>query len=401
MESSEPSSGELSAQHPGLFNPVPAKSNLTFHLFPNLPKEIRHLIWEQSLFCERYIVVELWGADGASGEFCRQASPPRHPPTNQQYKLVLINPPKPTSIFGTTAESRASACRFYRVHFPCYSVKESQLHTSGTFWFNPELDTLEIHGLEHFANFANDIWHHDRQKAGLRNVSFRLMSSIPFDRFCGLAVSTDQLHQVIGRLQHVTFIHYTKADRVKMAFDKYFSCWRDRKFPLRYPRSFPVAGASGRFSRQQDPRSIEEDVLNSICINSFSNYGLIVRDWMNGFQRLRPTTPYVFRFAYATDGFESPFIGDRAGAMEYLKDEGEKWQKYLGRGTISFPGGPRQFPTVSPRQLDSELQTVFGFSTFPLEPQGPLGNDHQRPRGFSVPFYDFSAYQPELCVFHL
>ncbi|KAH7194504.1 hypothetical protein DER44DRAFT_752297 [Fusarium oxysporum] len=151
MESSTPSSSESSAQHPGLFNPVSAKSNSTFHLFPNLPKEVRDIIWEQSLMCERYIAVELWGRDGPSGEFCRRISPPRHPPVNQHYKLVLINPPRPNAICGTSAESRASACRFYRVHLPCYSVKGSKLHAPGTFWFNPELDTLEIHGLEHFT----------------------------------------------------------------------------------------------------------------------------------------------------------------------------------------------------------------------------------------------------------
>ncbi|KAI7767366.1 hypothetical protein LZL87_010694 [Fusarium oxysporum] len=401
MESSKPSSGESSAQQPGLFNPVSAKSNLTFHLFPDLPKEIRDLIWEHSLICERYIAVELWGVGGPFGEFCRQALPPRHSPVNQQYKLVLINPPRPIAIFGTSAESRASACRFYRVHLPRYSVKGSQLHASGTFWFNPELDTLEIHGLEHFTNFANEIWRHDREKAGLRNVSFRLRSSLSFDRFYELAASTDQLPQVVSRLKHVTFIHYTEWDRVNMAFAKYFSCCLGRQFPLRYPRSLPVAGATGSFSRQQDPRPIGDDVLNSICIITFSDSGQIVQDWMNGFQRLKPTTPCVFRFAYATDGFEWPFITDRAGAMEYLKDEGERWQEYFDKGTMSPPEGPWQFFNGTPKQLDSELQTAFGFWTFPLEPQGPLGKDHQRPRGFSIPFYDFSAYQPELCVFHL
>ncbi|RKK96929.1 hypothetical protein BFJ71_g7499 [Fusarium oxysporum] len=50
----------------------------------------------------------------------------RHPPVNQEYKLVLINPPRPNAIFGASAESRASACRFYREHLPCYSAKESQ-----------------------------------------------------------------------------------------------------------------------------------------------------------------------------------------------------------------------------------------------------------------------------------
>lgn len=174
-----------------------------------------------------------------------------------------------------------------------------------------------------------------------------------------------------------------------MAFAKYFSCCLGRQFPLRYPRSLPVAGATGSFSRQQDPRPIEDDIPNSICIITFSDSGQVVQDWMNGFQRLRPTTPCVFRFAYATDGFESPFITDRAGAMKYLKDEGERWQEYFDKGTMSPPDGPWQFSNGTPKQLHSELQTAFGFWTFPLEPQGPSGKDYQRPRGFSIPFYYF------------
>ncbi|EXM22958.1 hypothetical protein FOTG_09699 [Fusarium oxysporum f. sp. vasinfectum 25433] len=68
-----------------------------------------------------------------------------------------------------------------------------------------------------------------------------------------------------------------------MAFAKYFSCCLGRQFPLRYPRSLPVAGATGSFSRQQDPRPIEDDMPNRICIITFSDSGQVVQDWMNGF----------------------------------------------------------------------------------------------------------------------
>ncbi|KAF5560784.1 hypothetical protein FPHYL_6496 [Fusarium phyllophilum] len=401
MKSSKLSSGESPAHHPGLFNPVPAKSNLTFHLFPNLPKEIRDMIWTQSLICERYIEVELWGKDRRSGKFYRQEPPPCRSPVNQEYKLVLINPPRPNAMFGTSAESRASACRFYRVHFACYRFKKSLSHVRGTFRLNPELDTLQIEQLKHFAAIASHIWRHDYKKAGLRNVAFTIGSSLSFVRFRQLAASTYQLRQVVDQLQHITFIHYTEMDRVNLAFGKHSSCSLDHSFPLQYPRSLPVAGATGSFSRQQDPRPIEDNVLNSICIFASPDCGRIILAWMNWFQKLRAGRSCEFRFAYAAAGCQRPFITDRAAAMDYLKKEEKKLQEYFDNARVSPPRGPWLFMNGVPEQLDSGLETAFGFWTFPLEPQGPFAKDHPRPRGFPKAFYDFSAYQPELCVFHL
>ncbi|KAF4473579.1 hypothetical protein FAGAP_12973 [Fusarium agapanthi] len=400
MESSMPSAGESSAQHPSLFNPAEATSNLTFHLFPDLPKEIRDMIWMETLICERYIAVELWGRNQPHSKFYRQELLPYRPPAKPEYRLVLMNPPRPNALFGTNAESRANACRFYRVHLPCYSVKGSQLHAPGTFWFNPELDTLEIHGLEHFTTFANDLWRHDREKKGLRNVSFKIKNSLSFNRFYKLGASSDQLRQVVGRLEHVTFIHYT-WDRVNLAFGKYSNSCVGRPFPLMYPRSLPVAGGTGSFSRQQDPRPIEIDVLNSVSLVEFPNFNRIAIALMNWFQQLRAGRPCVFRFAYAAEGLQRPSITDRASAMAFLKDEGEKWQEFFYDARMSPQRGPCRFEDTVPEQFDSQLQTVFGFWSFPLEPRGPFSKDYPRPISLWEPFYDFSAYQPELCVFHL
>ncbi|KAF5694095.1 hypothetical protein FDENT_1399 [Fusarium denticulatum] len=393
MESSKLSSGQSPAHHPGMFNPLPAKSNVTFHLFPNLPKEIRDMIWKESLICERYIPVELWYKDRESGNFCR---PELLPPAHQEYRLVLKNPPRPNAIFGTNAESRASACRFYRVQLPCYFVKGSQLHAPGTFWFNPELDTLEIRGFEHFTTFANDLWCHDRKKKGLRNVSFNIKSNSLFNRFYKDTASADQLRQVVGRLEHVTFIHYS-LHRVSLAFIKYPYNSMDRSLLLVYPRSLPVAGATGSFSRQQDPRPIEDGVLESVSLAAFPEFGRMALDWRNWFQELRAERPCVFRFAYATGGRQKPFVTDKADAINYLKAEGEKWQEYFERERMSPLQIPWRSGNTIPEQVDSGLETAFGFWTFLLEPQGPFA----KPRGFPKAFYDLSVYQPELCVFHL
>ncbi|KAF5976090.1 hypothetical protein FCOIX_7344 [Fusarium coicis] len=387
MESSKLSPGESPAHHAGLFNPSPAKSSLAFHLFPYLPIEIRDMIWEESLVCERYIPVELWYKDSRSGDFCR---PELLPPADQEYRIVLKNPPRPNAIFGTNAESRASACRFYRVQLPCYSTKGSQLHAPGTFWFNPELDTLEIRGFEHLTALANDLWRHDRKKKGLLNVSLNIKSNCLFNRFYKDTASSDELRQVVGRLEHVTFIHYS-LPRVILAYIRNPFCHTKCSLPFTYPLSLPVAGATGSFSRQQDPRPIEDDVLENVSLAAFPGFGQMALDWRKWFQELRAGKPCVFRFAYAADGRQKPFITDEADAMDYLKDEGKRWERKL------HPTNPWRSGYTIPKQVDNGPETAFGFWTFPLEPQGPFA----KPRASRKAVYDLSTYRPELCVFHL
>ncbi|KAM5386023.1 hypothetical protein ACJA88_002173 [Fusarium oxysporum] len=188
---------------PSLLNPKFPISNATFHLFPNLPTELRQMIWEQSLTCERYIKVELCTIDKTTGKIRRGGVPGGIPgaipgitrPLTGPYRILFHHPPKPGALFSTSAESRASAQRFYRIVLPCFYVTESPLITDslhdsqqnternpqgivlsyvgpqshrrpqalipGTLSLNPELDTLEIDGLPLFTNFANDVWNHD------------------------------------------------------------------------------------------------------------------------------------------------------------------------------------------------------------------------------------------------
>ncbi|QGI68245.1 uncharacterized protein FFB20_01378 [Fusarium fujikuroi] len=389
MESSKPSSGKSSVQHPSILNPVTAKSNLTFHLFPQLPKEIREMVWTQSLTCERYITVELWAASPRAGVFDLQKTLPRDPPIDKQYISMLVSSPRPSALFGTSAESRASACRFYRVHLPCYVSRGSQSPASATFWFNPELDTLEIHGLRNFMNFANDFWRQDCRKAGLRNVCFDAKNWISFADFYQLAASTDQLRQAVSRLKHVTFIWYTDIHRV----DSYLRA-PSHPFPPNDPRSLPVAGATGSFSRQPDPCPIDDLLLNNAFRPVFRHLEGHAKDWMNGFQRLRAKRACVFRVAYTTGTRRTPFIIDGADAMEYLKDEEEKWRDMWGVSKRSLPRESEFLNGVS-EQLDNQLQTAFGFWTVSLEPQDRVASDYSHQPAFP------KNYKPELCLFHL
>ncbi|KAH7151305.1 hypothetical protein DER46DRAFT_690196 [Fusarium sp. MPI-SDFR-AT-0072] len=198
-----------SGQRPIILNPKFPISNAIFHLFPNLSMELRAMIWEQSLTCERYIKVELCTVDEITDKIRRGGIPGKVRPLTGQYRILFRHPPKPSALFSTSVESRASAQRCYRIVLPCFYVTKSpsiidslqiseqnaernpqgivlshvppygpnipkrpQALIPGTLSLNPELDALEIDGLPQFKNFANDVWNHDPRKAGLYHTAF-------------------------------------------------------------------------------------------------------------------------------------------------------------------------------------------------------------------------------------
>ncbi|KAF5687753.1 hypothetical protein FCIRC_2192 [Fusarium circinatum] len=251
-------SGELLS----LLNHKLPNSDAIFHLFPRLPTELRIMIWEQSLTCERYIKVELCIIDEKTGKMRRGGViPGKVRRLTGPYRIIFHHPPKPSALYSTSIESRASAKRFYRIVLPCFYFMESPtikdlLHLSeqnsernqqgivlghappdgpsyspfiyltksealipGTLCFNPELDTVEIKGWPLLANFAHDAWSHDPR----------------FVIFLGMPVQKNSCAKV-------SFVN-TEAHTNPA----------NRQCLLQYGCSLPVAGATGNFSRQKDP----------------------------------------------------------------------------------------------------------------------------------------------------
>ncbi|KAL2676533.1 hypothetical protein Neosp_010294 [[Neocosmospora] mangrovei] len=147
-----------SGQHLQLFNPKPTTEG-TFYPFPRLPIEIRCMIWEQELHHERFICVDLTSHE-AQSEHIRPHTPWVQSDVAQNY-LITSAWPAINKIFHINAESRSYATRFYRVQLPCRYVREDRVEEKGIFYFNPELDTLEIKGMQYFVKFAHDLWRRD------------------------------------------------------------------------------------------------------------------------------------------------------------------------------------------------------------------------------------------------
>ncbi|KAF5266083.1 hypothetical protein FOXYS1_3089 [Fusarium oxysporum] len=426
---------------PSLLNPKFPISNATFHLFPNLPTELRQMIWEQSLTCERYIKVEFCTIDKTTGKIRRGGVPGGIPgaipgitrPLTGPYRILFHHPPKPGALFSTSAESRASAQRFYRIVLPCFYVTESPLITDslhdsqqnternpqgivlsyvgpqshrrpqalipGTLSLNPELDTLEIDGLPLFTNFANDVWNHDPRKAGLYHVAFLYTHwsfSFRVHHLPCYARSEEQLRQVVARLRSVTFIHYADVDKVS------YKCPAEHQCLLHYRCLLPVAGATGNFSRQQDPRHIGHEVLNNVYfdLSDTSDLGRPYQKWMGLVEKLRVTTPCVYKIAYTTNRSKSP-ISCESDTVVHLKSEGERReQKRLnGKGFQQEQVWMHLKETTG--QFNGAVETAIGFWTFPIESLGQISRAHNRSEDQRGCFYDLSASWPELCLFDL
>ncbi|KAF4472622.1 hypothetical protein FALBO_489 [Fusarium albosuccineum] len=161
----------------------------TFPQFPRLPREIRLMIWELSLHRKRILHVDL--------DFLRPAPEPwKWAPILWQQNMI-------SKFFLVNSESRYAALCFYRVHFPCEYRYNGRAEKNATFYFNPELDIIEITGWKMFAEFAHSLWVNDPRHVGLINL---MLTS--YDSFNGINqdhTNIPLLRQMLSRLQRVIF----------------------------------------------------------------------------------------------------------------------------------------------------------------------------------------------------
>ncbi|KAF5685930.1 hypothetical protein FDENT_6003 [Fusarium denticulatum] len=409
-------------------------SDAIFHLFPRLPIELRLMIWERSLTCERYIKVELCIKNERNGKMYSSLTPPKSWRLAEPYRILLHRPPKRSALFSTSVESRASAQRLYRVALPCiyvtkspstiHSLETSDQNTehnspgmalidtrpygakipqrdrvlvSGTFVLNPELDTFEIDGLSLFANFTNDVWDHDPRKVGLLHVAFLHPYRFSNSKFRNLprhAPSEELLRQVVARLQSVTFIHYAGVDNI------FHECPTGSQGLLNYCCSLPVAGATGDFSRQQDPRLIGHEVSKNIFfgIASSSVLGQPYKEWMGLVDKLGVTTPCVHKIAYTTHQNILP-ISDESGTVTHLKPQSEGREQRLYGRRDPYQLHAWMHLKEATGQLNGAIETAIGFCSFPVEALGQFSRSQDRSDRQLWCFCGLSAAQPELCLF--
>ncbi|KAF5012497.1 hypothetical protein FDECE_1450 [Fusarium decemcellulare] len=161
----------------------------TFPQFPRLPREIRLMIWELSLHRKRILHVDL--------TFLRLLTEP------WKWAPILSQQNAISKLFRVNSESRYAALRFYRVHLPCEYQCRGRVEKNGTFYFNPELDIIEVTGWKKFAEFAHSLWVNDPRHVGLINLMLTR-----YDDFEGIIpeqTNMPLLRQTVSRLKHIIF----------------------------------------------------------------------------------------------------------------------------------------------------------------------------------------------------
>jgi 2EXR family len=371
-----------------------------FHLFPQLPIELRRKVWRHALERQRIIEVELSGPL-ESIEISNT--------TNPNHKLgrfcVYVNGYQITSKYlRTTKESREAALEFYRVHIPCqlatnpehdrYMFREET--KPGTLYFNPEYDILHIHVLvvapnqptdhnDFLLDFLQDLkTTYDPRHVGLLNLAVD-PDDLSHYQWSGLdAGGKLAFLETIAQLVEVIFVHKNRFGRTN--FGALSGVDTNEFF---FNRSLPIMPLTPSFERlSRDPRPITQD-LKKVHLNSEDMrsapvlWARLLRQW--GVSETK--TKYTHLLAFVTSGSHQA-VFDRKSATRWLETEDGYWKSSeIRKHKFNWPD----------EDLEKSVKSAFGFWLFPSDTFGPFGEEPQD-LGRLPSLRDLSEHWPELAL---
>lgn len=369
------------------------------------------MIWDQELHHERFVRVTL-ASHEAHPTYFRQPTPWVQSDVTEDYQIIS-EWPAINKTFHINSESRSYASRFYRVQLPCRYVRGDRVEEKGIFYFNPELDTLEIKGMQYFINFADELWRNDPRKAGLLRVVIDI--TLTASRFSSLYAEVENkapIREVLSRLKYVTFMD--QGDRGRMYLHRFHPGGK-----FEFHRSRPIMAVASSFQRLPDPRPIQAD-LKRLHIG-MSEPRRFIHSWFRMMAAVGVQTDFEYRFMITYGGARAQ-IYSRDDAVRYIHEEDSKWRDITERrwDKSQTPGSLATVPGESDQELDQAPQPAIGFWLFPLEFLGPLPPVGPDPSvSFQGPWVynrmdstgsrssgfcrnvDVSEYTPELCLFDL
>ncbi|KAF5007213.1 hypothetical protein FDECE_6447 [Fusarium decemcellulare] len=408
-----------------IFNPGPKSTALnSFLYFNRLPLELRWKIWEIELRHERLLHVELRPLSSAkkaknSDGACDETSTP--------YKVILTEFQPISKLAHVNSESREITSRFYRVQLPCRYRWDGKDDFDGIFYFNPELDTLEVRG-KLFADFAQDLWVRDPRHVGLINVALDEIQFIaqPPDNFGHhrkrdvYKSGIDHLRQALSRLERVIFIYLGGLQRMFIGEPRR-SDGRSREMHLYRP----IMAAVPKFDRlSHDPRSLVKPTLDAVYLTN-TDPRVTIRRWFKLLATCKVKhdheVEYSFMVAYGGRNMRrykrgedfsvdpgwfreespNPVITNRNEAVDWVQEQEARWKAYLQyfQEEMSMPYPQQERPS----------HPVVGFWLFPIEALGPLPDPKSDRSERNTVLHtwrshrriDLSGYKPKLCLSYL
>ncbi|OTA54487.1 hypothetical protein K449DRAFT_417022 [Hypoxylon sp. EC38] len=377
-----------------------AVSLIKFDLFPNLPPELRFKIWNSSLEHQRIIKVRLRNRVLMNGLLARQGVTRPKTREGERYSVVVDGYHTISKLFRVTRESRDAALSFYRVHLPCWLVKDATRDDAmkpGTLYFNPEHDFLYINtDTGHIANFLHDLKTlHDPEGVGLLNLAIDANGLTGGFGLCTIDHSTldppvqSSYIETLIKLQEVFFVQLQRTGRLVFGYGS-GALTPTNQLNL----SFPIFAMEPNFNRlDPDPRSISWD-LGKVFVNADTRsmicaWGRLFYNYFGG--HVVPETEYRVLLAFAP---MSHNVYDRHGAETWLKLEEDDWARETSRDDQ-----PEQIPDDDP---ETAVEAAFGFWLFPVDAFGALPrspNDRFRTEG--PRYLDLREYWPELALVNL
>ncbi|KAJ3550220.1 hypothetical protein NM208_g113 [Fusarium decemcellulare] len=371
-----------------LFNPA-SRVTGDFPQFSRLPAELRRMVWEQELGYERFLRVDL-----------QTATPTRR--ITRNYNVVLEGQAI-SKLFHVCSGSRYLALDFYRVHVPCRYHHRSRKR-NGTFYFNPELDTVGITGAEHLADFAHKLWSHDKQHVGLINVALNPSISDKFwsfeNRLRGRPPSdVPLLKQVVSRFERVIFMCDGGRDGLFLGPPSGRQTSALEQHGVH--RALPIMATIPRFDRlPQDPRPIER-LQKGIHFHfyksrvEFQGWLSLLNAWGVQFNH-----PVDYHIMVTYEGCEAK-INNRDDALRWVREENKLWKSAFRRKQRNGDVG-QEVVVEEPEQV---AQPVIGFWLFPMDALPPLSSGFLaqpwRQPWMATDTIDMSKPKPQLCLMHL
>ncbi|KAF6818291.1 pectinesterase precursor [Colletotrichum sojae] len=385
--------------HLELFNPDPSASGAaSFQLFPDLPAEIRIIIWNHALERNRLLrlVLERRRKSPSAPRYTLLNSLGR-PVTGDHYQVVLkAKAPFMTALTRVNRESRNVACAFYTAQIPCWVETAScRSHKKMVLRLNFDWDYLDIAAggvwKETYVDFIHDLRASDPRGRGLRHLVVSDIQFLPdpllsFKPSAFDATALAAFTSVISNLESVWYMCVDEGGRVLDRLRR-----ADRSIGFNY--AFPVFPAFTFFERPaRDPRDI---------------YACLIENW-SGIQNspwkqlgwARVLDKLGIDLDPAVDvrimvGSKQDEVRTRAGASQHLHEEDFEWLRYQWwfrgwdrpgpRGGGNAPAGC--MATVSglnpvlprfdgPEILAAAPRPAIGFWLFPLKAFGimPLGD---------------------------
>ncbi|KAI1324116.1 hypothetical protein F5Y16DRAFT_381930 [Xylariaceae sp. FL0255] len=364
-----------------------------FHVFPDLPAELRLKVWECALgwMQPRLLKLHLRNRFLIDALLARQGDAIPSERQHEQYGVMIPHHIRsPSQLFFINRESRDVALSCYRVQLPVWftphATPDDRLR-SGILCLSPEKDVIRLsNDTGQVAEFLHDLKTiYDPRNVGLCNLAVDQNDLNAGGGFLTIDPATlaspqaQTYKETLTQLRQLWFMHEQRTGRHVLGF---LSGAASNEYRLN--RAFPINSAVSEFRvLGRDPRPIGAD-LQHVFINrdprTMAHAWNLYKHTHFGYQGGSTTQ---FQVLLTFDPVNA--VHDWETAEELLQAEEDMWSVEAAAHSGDF---------------GSAVSNAFGFWLLPVEAFGPLPESPDNQFETFMPNYlDLRDHWPELALF--